>query len=382
MSVKPYEKPKGSGIWYIRISHNGKRKSKKIGDRDAAEEIAKKLEAKMVLGELGVLEEKPKVITFGEIATNYLHDFIKQSHAPSTHERYLGIWRQHIAPTLAKRPITEIRRTDIRNLLLAVGKKLSYSSVCLVKDVCSGIIHYAMDDELIDKNPLVGLTKQLGLDKKRKKRVDYFHPDEIAAFLEQSARSHPKLHLFFFSGFRTGLRLGELCGLRWGDINWVQRNIHVQRSYKRQTITALKTASSERNVDMTAQLIQALREHLVTEKERWLKRGITDLAEQHIFSTVKAGPYAQNSVRNVFKRILSLAGLSDRRVHDVRHTFAAVLLSSGASIYYVKEQMGHASIKVTVDTYGHLIKGSNKGAIEILDNPSSLLETQTTEMQL
>jgi integrase len=76
----------------------------------------------------------------------------------------------------------------------------------------------------------------------------------------------------------------------------------------------------------------------------------------------------QKYIRRVFKRILRKAGFQEMRSHDVRHTFASLLLSDGVSPVYVKEQMGHHSIKVTVDTYGHLIPGSNRDSINKLDN--------------
>lgn len=79
-------------------------------------------------------------------------------------------------------------------------------------------------------------------------------------------------------------------------------------------------------------------------------------------------PIAQNSIRHVFKRILTKAGLRDMRFHDCRHTFASQLLSNGQSPVYVKEQLGHSSIQVTVDIYGHLIPNSNRDAVNQLDN--------------
>ncbi|HSQ85753.1 MAG TPA: site-specific integrase, partial [Desulfobacterales bacterium] len=75
------------------------------------------------------------------------------------------------------------------------------------------------------------------------------------------------------------------------------------------------------------------------------------------------------SVRNVWKRLLKKAGIREMRLHDIRHTFASLLLSNGESPVYVKEQLGHSSIQITVDIYGHLIPSSNRGAVNQLDNP-------------
>ena len=76
---------------------------------------------------------------------------------------------------------------------------------------------------------------------------------------------------------------------------------------------------------------------------------------------------AQNSVRNTFKRVLFLAGTEVFTVSDIRHTFASLSLGNGASVQYVKEQMGHSSISMTVDVYGHRIPSGNRDAVNALD---------------
>ena len=75
----------------------------------------------------------------------------------------------------------------------------------------------------------------------------------------------------------------------------------------------------------------------------------------------------QNYIRRIYKRILSKSGLREMRLHDIRHTFASLLLSNRESPVYVKEQMGHSSIQMTVDIYGHLIPSSNRAAVNQLD---------------
>ena len=80
----------------------------------------------------------------------------------------------------------------------------------------------------------------------------------------------------------------------------------------------------------------------------------------------------QNHIRRIFKRVLTKAGIREMRIHDIRHTYASLLLSQGESPVYVKEQLGHQSIQITVDIYGHLIPSSNRGAVNRLDSPQQL----------
>ena len=107
MGVKVRERPEGSGIYWVMIDHQGKRKSKKIGkDKTTANKIAKKIEAKLVLSDLDILEthatEQPN---FEEYAKCWLEDYIKPLRRPSTYERYRDILERHVFPTLGKKPI-------------------------------------------------------------------------------------------------------------------------------------------------------------------------------------------------------------------------------------------------------------------------------------
>ena len=115
-------------------------------------------------------------------------------------------------------------------------------------------------------------------------------------------------------------------------------------------------------------------------QEEALKAGVNEPVEI-VFHTNGAHT-SQNSVRNVWKRLLGKAGLSDRRIHDMRHTYASTLLSNGASPVYVKEQLGHASIQMTVDIYGHLIPSGDREAVNRLDSlQMDATQTQPTELK-
>ena len=160
------------------------------------------------------------------------------------------------------------------------------------------------------------------------------------------------------------MRLGEILGLQWEDIDFNGKFIHVQRSYKLGKLSTPKNGRTRR-VDMSDMLIESLRSHLLKRKKEALQEG-HEVVEFVFHRDGK--PIAQYSVRYTFKRILSRAGLRHIRFHDIRHTFATLLLSQGESPVYVKDQLGHHSIQMTVDVYGHLIPGSNREAVNRLDD--------------
>jgi integrase len=90
----------------------------------------------------------------------------------------------------------------------------------------------------------------------------------------------------------------------------------------------------------------------------------------------------QNYIRRIYKRVLTKAGIRDMRFHDIRHTYASLLLSQGQSPVCVKEQLGHQSIQITVDIYGHLIPSSNRGAVNRHDSPQpSATQTQPAQIE-
>jgi integrase len=375
MAVKVRERPKGSGEWWVFIDHQGKRKAKKIGrDKKFAQEVAKKIEAKLTLGDVGITDERQKSPLFKDYAELWLNGYIKGMRRQSTFVRYQDILTRYVYPALGNKPVDEIRRGEIRDLLLKLNNRgLARATICLVRDVISGPLSFAHDEELIPVNPIAGITKRLQLRREKKTVVEPLTGEEVSLFLETCVVRTPEHYPFFLCAFRTGMRLGELLGLRWGDLDWHGKFILVQRSYKLGRMTPTKTGKVRR-VDMSDQLIGAMGSLHTERKREALQEGRGEAVETVFHRAGK--PMEQNYIRRVFKRILVQAGLREIRLHDIRHTFASLLLSDGASPVYVKEQLGHSSIQMTVDIYGHLIPSSNREMVNRLDSQPSATPPQ------
>jgi integrase len=240
-----------------------------------------------------------------------------------------------------------MKRTEIRNFLITLLKKgASWGTVCLVRDVISGPMVHALDDELIVANPVSGIFRRINPPHNQKREIDPLRHEEVALFLETCSKFYPEHYPFFLTAFRTGMRLGELLALQWRDVDWYGKFILVRRSYKRGRIDHTKTGK-QRRVDMSNQLLETLRDFHLTRKKEALESG-TGKVEEFIFHR-NGKPIEQNSIRYPFKRNLEKAGLREIRFHDIRHTYASLLFSDGASPVFVKEQMGHSSIQITVD---------------------------------
>ncbi|PIE71628.1 MAG: hypothetical protein CSA22_02035 [Deltaproteobacteria bacterium] len=368
MGVHVREKEKGSGVWWVFIHHNGKRRSKQIGDKKLAKDVAKKIEAKLTLGEMGLAEEDaPSKPTFREYATIWLEDYIKPLRKETTYERYNDILTRYVFPVFGSTPIDEVKRGQVRQLLMREHKKgRSKSMICLIRDVMSGPMGYAVDEEMIQANPVTGILKRMKMERDKKLEVEPLTSEEVRLFLETCETLYPEYHTLFLCAFRTGMRMGELLALEWRDIDWNSKFIHVQRAYRRGVVDKTKTGRSRR-VDMSDQLYHEMKNLLTERKKEGLQKGKGGPVK--IIFHRDGGYMEQNYIRRVFKRILTKAGIREIRFHDMRHTFASLLLTDGVTPVYVKEQLGHSSIEMTVDIYGHLIPSSNRNAVNRLDGP-------------
>jgi len=173
------------------------------------------------------------------------------------------------------------------------------------------------------------------------------------------------------------LRRGELIALKWGDIQLgesetdANRYILVQRNHARGEFTTPKSNKSRR-VDLSRQLRRVLSELRDRRLLEAFLKGRTSIADDLVFPS-KSGAVldAANLIHYYFTPSVEAAGLRHIRFHDLRHTFGSLLIQRGASLVYVKDQMGHSSIQVTVDTYGHLIPGADIAWVDKLDEPAA-----------
>jgi integrase len=173
------------------------------------------------------------------------------------------------------------------------------------------------------------------------------------------------------------LRRGELVALQWGDIQFgasegdSNRYILVQHNYVNRQFTTPKSKKSRR-VDLSRQLRRALSD---LRDQRLLKAftdGKASIADDLVFPSPEGSVLdPDNLVKRYFLPCIEHAGLRRFRFHDMRHTFGSLLIQDGASLTYVKEQMGHSSIQVTVDTYGHLIPSANIAWVDRLDTETT-----------
>jgi integrase len=368
MGVKIREKKPGE--WWIFVNHKGRRTSRKVGSAEAARETAKMIEAKLTLKEFVVEapnRKEDQAPTYQEYATLWLDGQIKAVRRVSTYTRYKEALTRHIFPAIGRIGIDQVGRKDIKRFLLGYYQKSkSKKAVTLMRDICNGPFAAAVDEGLIQASPVTGVLGRLNIRAGQEGTADPLTAHETVLFLETCQKHYPDHYPFFLTLFRTGLRVGEALALRWSDLDWNGRFIQVSRSYRRQEFSGTKTGKTRR-VDMSKNLFETLQNIYTRHKREALGAGRKEM-DGIIFHNGKGSPRGQNSVRYIFKEILRKAGLREIRIHDTRHSYASQLLSDGVTPVYVKEQLGHHSIEITVDTYGHWIPSGDQEAVNRLDH--------------
>ena len=180
-------------------------------------------------------------------------------------------------------------------------------------------------------------------------------PEEIGKLL---AEADPRWRLIIKTAILTGLREGELLGLQWADIDWVSATIYVRRSFTAGRFYEPKTKNLRRRVPVTAELLAELK--------RW-KLACPNGKHDLVFPNGAGNPENHgNLLRRGFYPALRRAGLRKIRFHDLRHTYASLLIANQEEPKLISTLLGHSSIKITFDVYGHLLPDAGDGVADRL----------------
>jgi len=370
MGVRVRQKVKGKGNpWWAFVSHNGKRTSRKVGDKKAAEAVASTIRAKLQLGEFGFEEKKP-IPTFKEYSNRWIKTTVPATCKASTVRDYQDILDLHLLPVFKDIKITDITRGKVKTFLLEkLNNNYASSTVAHFRNCLSGVLNLALDDEIIQANPAQRLGKGFLKVKDHKGDINPLTSDELKLLLDAVYEHFPKHYTLFLLLARTGMRIGEALALKWGDLDYNGRFIEVKRSYVRDRISTPKNKQGRR-VDMSLQLSEALKAHELISKKKGLALGLGDRPE-YVFANEKGKIIdVSNWRRRVFKKALQKAELREIRIHDLRHTYATLRISKGDNVADVSNQLGHHSVKFTWDVYYHWTPGKKKSEVDALDDPS------------
>jgi integrase len=337
---------------------NGKRYRKTLPmgtNKDQARKELREIEARI---ERRTFLHEKKTPFFSMVKAQWL-EYKKTRCRETTWEMYGGHLKNHFADLDGKR-IDRITTATVENFITAKqGEAMSLGTLRKVMVTLNEIMAFAVRHRMIDFNPVRDAERP-----KSTGKVDETHemsiltPDQISAFLD--AEPDEKYKTLFLVALMTGARQGEILGLKWSDIDFIKKQIHIKRTFNHERWFELKTKGSIRKIDLAPMVVRTLAE--------WkLKSGGQD--DDLVFRSEAGTPIGcYNLTRRHFVPALKKAGLQRIRFHDLRHTYASLLLSQGENLKYVQIQMGHSSPTVTLNVYAHLMKGENQEAAVRLES--------------
>ncbi len=299
-----------------------------------------------------------KNLLFKEISEIFIKNYAQVYLKPSTCDGYKNYLRTHIHPYMGDMKVLSISPNTL-NDFIRIKKdttKLSNQSINKVIALVKTIFTYSVDLELINRNPAKTIRKL----EEYKKPSKPLTRDEVAAVLKVARKHYPDFYPLLFTAISTGMRRGELLALTWDRINFVEGYLIVDRNVYNNQFCKPKTKTSIRRIDLPLELIKTLKEWRLRCPNGEL--GLVFPNEEGNFQDPK------NMKNRKYKQVLRRAGIDHRTFHDLRHTYATLLVSSDTNIQYVQAQLGHAKISMTMDTYAKMTQETRQRGVDSLND--------------
>ena len=293
-------------------------------------------------------------MTTEKLLTEWLEVYQKEHIKARTYSRYQGLISMHIVPTLGERYISEVGRREIQEFLIQQkkdgnmknGEKLSATSTNMMLSILNLAFEYACDMEYIEENPCVRVRRT----KAETKRIEAFTVDEQRALENEIARSDDRrLHGILLCLY-TGLRIGELLGLTWNDVDFERGVINITKTVYREKdergtwklcVDTPKTKASDRVIPLPEYISTMLIQDAETAQT------------PYVVENKKGERMSIRSYQYLFEKLTERAGVRKLNFHALRHTFATRAVECGMDIKTVADIMGHQNASITLNRYAH-----------------------------
>jgi integrase len=354
--------------WVVYFRAGGRQVWRSFKTREEAELYLANAQVKRATGEF----RAPVKIRFAQFAHEWLETYARVNVSPKTFDGYESSLRIHVIPEFGELNLTEITRKavdsfvadwategprfkerlrTVRELERERAQKerrhpravrLGHSPKTIANALVPfrEMLSHAVEWSYLSANPI---------ERVRRPRAERNHDDLQVLDASQVrgllAKAPAEARTLLLCAVTTGMRRGELLGLKWGDVDWAGRRIWVRRSVGPDgRFQQPKTRGSVRAIALTPTLVSALRLHRMASRFKE--------EDDLIFASERGTPLdGRNMVRRYFEPALRNAGLPRIRFHDLRHTFASLLIAQGEHPKLISEQLGHASIQITLDRY-------------------------------
>jgi integrase len=302
--------------------------------------------------------------TVGHFLVDWLQNTVRPSVRAATYRSYEQTIRNHLVPELGPLPLRKLEPQHVRAMLnrkLAAG--LSARSVAYLRVVLRAALNQARKWNLVARNA----AELVESPRARRFEIKPLAPEQARQLLDAAKGS--QLEALYAVALACGLRMGEMLGLRWQDMDLEAGRLAVRQAIQRQCGAGLvaiepKTDRSRRTIEIPAPLVAALKAHRIRQLEERLAAGARWRDNGLVFTSGVGTPVEPRNLHRSFKTTLKKAGLPDIRFHDLRHSAASLMLAQGVPLRVVMEVLGHSSISLTADTYSHVMPSLVRDATE------------------
>ncbi len=351
------------GLWEARLSlPNGKRKSVYGKTRRDVQDKLKAAQRDLDAGlDVGAAKQ-----TVGVFLTGWLTDVAEPSLRPSTLKSYQSYVRLHIIPAIGHHRLDKLTPQHVQAMLRTMtAKGLAPRSVQYARAILRRALGHAVKWSLVGRNVATLVDPPRSV----RKPVQPLDAAQVRHFL--AVTRDDRLGPLFHVAIATGLRQGELFGLRWQDVDLASGTLTVRHALQRINGTRMlvepKTDLSRRTVTLPASAVAALRVQRTRQLEARLLAGARWQDEGFVFTSTIGTPLEPSNVVAHLHRLLADAGLPRQRFHDLRHCAASLLLAAGVAPRTIMGILGHSQISLTMNTYAHLSPALERDAAARLD---------------
>lgn len=346
-----------------RISLYGKTRKEVIAKRDA-----------LKVEEAGGVLAMPRQVTVKDYLDSWL-EHVEKDLKPTTHQSYKYLVDTHITPRLGHLQLQALVPLHVEGMQNAMlSDNLSPRTTAYARAVLRRALQQALKWGLVGRN----VAQNVEPPRKASKEMQAWTPEQAAKFLDVARSDH--LYAVFYLAIMTGMRRGELLGLRWQDVDEKNLKLHIRQNLvvvnHRPQFIEPKTSKSRRSIHVASETMQILQQHRTQvaaqkakARERWQEHDL-------VFPSSVGTPLGTYHLNRTWWNLQAEAGLPRIRFHDLRHTYASLALASKISPKVVSDRLGHANVAFTLQTYAHVYEDEHRAAA--LDS-TQLLKTRKDE---
>ncbi len=356
-----------------------------IGSKKDAEDAAAKLEQDL---NRGLVDISNLDLTVTEFAQLWLDQHVRKNLQPKTIQNYMEHLNIRILPYIGHMKMNTVKPLDIVALLDNVskskikgGKTISQSTLSGTFKPLGSMFNYALKWQVISSNPCLHVKGP----KKPTTKGNFYNEDDLFTVLialDSLPQEEYKYKTATYIALFTGLRLGEIMGLEWSDIDWHNKELHIERASQYNSTTGMitkdpKTEDSKRIISISDSLIDMLRDY-----KKYMETFILEHSEKwqgtnRLFTTNDGRPMFTYTLSKWFPKFIKKNNLKQITFHGLRRTSATMLVSMNVDFKAVGARLGHSDTSMLHKIYAHALKSSDKQAANKLENKLLSIRSQT-----